>query len=195
MNKEKLSEEEGMRVIREMIAVSRHKLNDSGFHFLLWGVLVAAASLVQYALLMAGYGQASNWVWVIMPAIGVPMAIVYEVRRERREPVKTKFDAIYAAVWQGFGIALILIIVLSIMAQANPVPFLLVLIGLATFISGAVLRFMPLKVGAFVFWFTAVLSLWVPGEELLLLYAASVILGYVGPGLLLRKRFKAKVDV
>lgn len=195
MDKENLTQEESMEVIRQMISMSRRKFGESGFHFLLWGVLVIAAALVQYFLIMQGFGPESNWVWVAMPIIGVPVAVVYEMRRQRREQVKTKFDNIYAALWQGFGIALLLIIPVSLIMQVNPIPFLLILIGLATFVSGAIVRFVPLKVGAVVFWIAAVLSLQLKDADLLLAYSAAVFLGYVVPGLLLRKRFKAESGV
>lgn len=195
MKKENITQEESLELIREMVSLSRHKLSESGFHFLLWGILVGTAALVQYALIAAGFGPESNWVWVVMPLIGVPAAVIYEYRRQRAARVKTKFDGIYASVWTGFGIALFLIIPISIIMQANPIPFILVLVGLATFVSGAVVRFRPLSIGAGVFWLTAVLSLWLGDADLLLAYAGAVFLGYVIPGLLLRKRFKAEQSV
>ena len=184
-----------MEVIRKMIAMSRHKLGESGFHFLLWGVLVSLAALVQYFLIARGFGPESNWVWVVMPLIGVPAAVIYERRRQRSAQVKTKFDHIYASVWLGFGITLFLVIPVSLMMRVNPIPFLLILIGLATFISGSITRFLPLSLGAAVFWITAILSLWLKDADLLLAYAAAVFLGYVVPGLLLRKRFNAEQRV
>jgi low temperature requirement protein LtrA len=66
-------------------------------------------------------------------------------------------------------------------------------VGLATFISGAILRFSPLIIGAVVFWIASGISPLFSGVDFLLVYAAVIFLGYVIPGLMLAKKSQADV--
>jgi hypothetical protein len=68
--------------------------------------------------------------------------------------------------------------------------------GFAVFIAGVVLKFKPLILGAVVFWISSFLYFYV-GESSaqLLVFAGSVVLGYIIPGLMLRKEYKAQNHV
>jgi hypothetical protein len=184
---------QSLDVVHEMIAMARSRIVETGFHFLLWGILVIVASLAQHFLLRVGFGEKSNLVWIGMAVVGAPIAIMYEKRRDKQGNGTTRFDRIYAQLWMGFGIALFVSIFVSIAHTVNPIPFILLLVGLATFVSGAILRFTPLVLGAVVFWITAGLSPWFNSMDFLLVYSASIFIGYVIPGLMLRNKNKANV--
>lgn len=49
-SEKELSADKSLEIIQSMIATAKNNLTDDGFHFLLWGVLVIAASLGQYYL-------------------------------------------------------------------------------------------------------------------------------------------------
>ena len=190
MNQKELSQEESLRIIQGMIALAKSKINETGFHFMLWGSLVIAASISQYVMIHNGMGNASNWVWFIMSVIGVPIAIVYERRRNKEGKTTGKFDKMYGYLWMGFGITLFVTIYVSIAHQVNPIPFILLLIGLATFVSGAIYQFAPLIIGAVVFWITAAICNLFAQTDQLLVYSAAIFIGYIIPGIILWKRSK-----
>jgi membrane-associated HD superfamily phosphohydrolase len=195
MQDKELTHEESIHVIQGMIGLARNKINDTGFHFMLWGILVMLASLIQYFMLNNGYTKESNWIWVIMTVIGVPIGIVYEYRRGKKGRTQTKFDKIYGSLWLGFGITLIVSVFVSLSYGINPIASILSLIGLATFVSGAIYRFVPLIIGAIVFWSAAVISPQISFENQLLVYAFVIFLGYIVPGILLWQKSKAGKDV
>jgi hypothetical protein len=195
MNQKELSQEDSLRIIQGMIALAKSKINDSGFHFLLWGCLVIAASISQYFMIQSGMGNESNWVWFIMGIIGAPIAIVYERRKDRKGKTTGKFDKMYGYLWMGFGITLFVTIYVSIAHRVNPIPFILLLIGLATFVSGAIYQFAPLIIGAIVFWITAAVCHMFDQTDQLLVYSAAIFIGYIIPGILLWKRSKSAVHV
>jgi hypothetical protein len=72
----------------------------------------------------------------------------------------------------------------------------MVITGFAVFMSGVILKFKPLIYGSFVFWLGSFGYYFMPSNSLqLLIFAVSVSLGYIIPGILLRKQFKGQSDV
>lgn len=191
MNKETANHD--LKIVQEMISLARNRVTETGFHFLLWGVLVIFASVSQYVLIKYGFGNVSYYVWFAMPVVGVPVAFFYEIRKAKEQGSSLHFDRIYSQLWLGFGIALSLSVFLSISFKVNPTPYILLLVGLATFVSGAILRFTPLIVGAIVFWLAAGVLPLFDGVDSLLVNAFVIFIGYIIPGLLLAKKSRVHV--
>lgn len=190
MKKEELTHEESLVVIQRMVDIAKNKIDESGSHFLLWGVLVILASTTQYIMIESNYADLSYWVWFIMPLVGVKIAFIYEYKRRKKAPTKTKFDKIYNALWLGLGITLALSIFLSVSLKVNPIPFILLLVGLAIFVSGAIFRFNPLIVSALVFWTASMVCLKFEQHHQLVINAVALFLGYIIPRVLLYAKAK-----
>jgi hypothetical protein len=195
MQNKELTHEESFQVIQGMISLAKNKINDTGFHFLLWGVLVIMASLTQYLIIYNGITHLSDWVWLVLPIIGMPIAFMYESRKAKSAGIKTKFDKMYGYLWLGFGITMVVSIFVSLSSGTNPIPFILLLVGLVTFVSGAIYPFKPLIIGALVFWLAAAFSAQAGEQEQLLINALAIFIGYVIPGFLLYKRSKTVDNV
>lgn len=190
-----LTRDESIRIIQEMIGMARNKMNDTGFHFLWWGALVMIASLAQYFMIEKGLGENSYWVWVALPVLGVPVGLVYEYKRNKKEKTRTRFDKIYGSLWMGFGITVMVAIFVSITYRSNPTAFVLLLVGLATFVSASIYRFTPLLIGAILFWVAAVWCTQLNDQNQLLINAAAIFSGYMIPGLLLWKKYQKEKNV
>lgn len=190
MKDKELTHEESLNVIQGMLQMAKNKITETGFHFLLWGILVIGACLTQYIMIRNDMGATSNWVWIIMPVIGVPLAMGYEYRRNRKGRTSTRFDKIYGFLWLAFGITLGITIFLCAKLGVIPVAFILVLVGLATFVSGCIFPFPPLIVGAFIFWGSAILCVFTDPMNQLLINACAIFAGYIIPGLLLWRKSK-----
>ncbi|MDZ4823442.1 MAG: hypothetical protein SH856_08285 [Flavobacteriales bacterium] len=189
-----MGHEESLRLIERTIASARNKFADDGFHFLLWGVLVILASLACYWLAMINYEK--NYLpWLIMPAIGAPLAIIYEIRKSKTASVRTSLDTYYHAVWMGFGVTLFAVIFFSVRHNLSPISFILAVTGLATFVSGRIFRFGPLTCGGFVFWIAAFIATFIDEGSQLLLNAGATLLGYIIPGTMLWKKAKEERHV
>jgi hypothetical protein len=86
--------------------------------------------------------------------------------------------------------------VLGFMGRSGPenvYPMVLVLYGIATFVSGGVLQFRPLVIGGICCWVLAVAAMFLPFEYQLLALAAAVAAAYIVPGYLLSKQFRSGV--
>lgn len=187
--------QESVELIRKMMTEVRGKFIDDGFHFMLWGLLVIGASLTNYFLLQSSFAEKAYWPWMIMPLVGVPVAIWYGIKQSKKEQVQSHARNQYGMLWLAFGITLFTVIFFSVKAQISPIPFILSLVGMATFISGIITRFRPLVLGGVVFWVSAIVSLWLLPADQLLLNAAATFCGYIIPAILMRKQIRVRTDV
>lgn len=193
-NEEKvLNPQESLRVIRESIDLAKSSLRENGFHFLLWGWLVVLACVGSYYLDVVLHHPRHYLVWIAMTFIGLPVALVYEWRREKKRPtVRNTINDWYGRVWLAFGISLFFVIALAVSARLSPIPFILVLVGFATFVSGSLLRFRPLIFGAVAMWVGAIICLPLSPQEHLLVQAAATVLGYLVPGYWLNRKARVR---
>jgi hypothetical protein len=193
-NEKNLSPSESLAIIQSMIATSKNNLTDDGFHFLLWGILVMLASVAQYTLAVVHYEY--NFIpWMIMPLIGAPIAAIYERRKTKHEKVKSHFDIILGYVWMGAMVTTFIVIFASVKNQLAPFPFILAVVGAATFVSGNILKFKSLIFGAVIFWIAAFACVFVDPVMQLLLNAIATFIGYIIPGILLWRGYKAQQHV
>lgn len=192
MNQESLSSKQSLDIITEMITISRKKIIDNGMHFILWGVLIALCSFIQFFMLLFQYmPQESNLVWLILPIVGTPMSFIIGKKQNEETQVKSILTEIYKKIWLGFGISLFLIIFISIQYHHSPTAFILILMGFAMFLSYLILNFRPMLYGAVVFFVSSVLYIFIKESAFqALFYGISVVLGYLIPGVLLYNKFK-----
>lgn len=180
-----LNPQESLRVIRETIDLAKHSFRENGFHFLLWGWLVVAASAANYYFAEIQPVPHPELAWMVMVAVGVPAALIYEWRRGKRERIENIVHNWYGLIWLGFAISMMLAIPLAVRGGLSPIPFILVLVGFATFMSAVLLRFTPLFIGAAVMWAGALWCMFLTPSQHLLVQAGAAILGYLIPGYLL----------
>lgn len=187
-----LSPQESLRVIRETIDLAKHSFHENGFHFLLWGWLVVIASVTHYYLDEIQHITRPDMAWMIMVVVGVPVAFFYEWRRSKREKSENIVHNWYGLIWLGFAISMVITIPMAVRGGLSPIPFILVLIGFATFMSGVLLRFAPLLIGAAVMWAGALWCMFLTPSQHLLIQAGCAVLGYLVPGYLLNAQSRSR---
>lgn len=187
-----LSPQESLRIIRETIDIAKRTFRDNGFHFLLWGWLVVAASSAHYYLAENQLISRPDMAWMLMVVVGVPVALLYEWRRSKKKKPESVLHNWYGLIWLGFGISMIISIPMAVRSGISPIPFILVLVGFATFMSGVLLRFTPLMIGAAVMWAGALWCLFLTPSQHLLVQAGCAVLGYLVPGYLLNAQSRSR---
>ena len=188
-----LSAQESLRVIRETIDLAKSGFREDGFHFLLWGWLVAIASATDWYLAVIQHDERHSMAWIIMVVIGIPVAMIREWHLGKRQKSQNIVRNWYGLIWLGYAISMILAIPMAVRIGVSPVPFILVLTGFATFMSGVLLKFKPLLIGAAVFWAGALWCMFLSTDQHLLIQSATAILGYLIPGYLLNNLSKNHV--
>ena len=187
----KMTEQESLKIITEMIESSRSKIRDNGFYYLLWGWLMLSASVLNFVLVTAGYDK--PWLpWPVLMAAGMVVSVIAGYRQGREARVMTWFDKTMIYLWWAFFMVLVIVL---FMAGTGVIPWraadglIIALYGLATFVSGGLLRFRPLLVGGLSAWVFAIVILYVPGVYSLLVVAVSLMTAYLIPGYLLKNRY------
>ena len=190
-----LSHQESLDLIQSMIDTARNKVAEDGFHFIMWGTLVIICSLLNYALIKAGYENTSYIPWLVMPFIGAPLAFYYERQLKKQGHAKTHLEDYIKYLWLSYAITLFFAIFFSVSMNASPIPFILMITGMATFTTGMALKFRPLIAGGIVFWMLTIVCFFLSPLNQLLADALGILLGYIIPGILLRKEAQTQNHV
>lgn len=74
MNERQMTHQESLAIISTMIALTQQKMQQSGKgQLLLWGYLSLLTTGVVTLAGVLGWG-ASGWLWLILPAVGLPLS-------------------------------------------------------------------------------------------------------------------------
>ena len=191
---ETLTPEESLQIIQKSISNSRKNIREGSFYYLLWGWALILASLANYFLIrylirLERYDDImlrSLLAWGIFILAAMIIQFVYKSRSSKQERVVTHLDRYITIVWVAAGLLMGLMAFLSLKLDAYPTPFILGVTAMATAVSGLMLRFRPLVVGAVVFLSAAVLASYLKGTDQLLVFAVAMALGYLIPGYIIR---------
>ena len=187
-NEEKLmTGEDSLRVITEMINKTRVSVAQASFHLLLWGWLIFACSLSEFVLWKYA-GWANSWyVWFAVIA-GVFVSLAYGFVKGKRERIFTYGTKIYIWTWIAFFMASVVFFIVFPVKTGNVGKYMLLIAAIPLLISGVILNFWPMMWGAVAFWVLAILAHF-GGETVSgLAMPAAMVIGYLVPGYLLRKR-------
>jgi hypothetical protein len=190
-NEKKLTVEESIEIIQQMISNTKTSLSDNSIYFLMWGWLSIVASLGNIILLKTSVGNYSYYIWFLLPLVGIPLSIYYK----KRNPDKTEtyLGFFIQMLWTGAGITSMVMFVLMFFVYFPILLMFLLLIGTIVFVSGTVMKFKPLIAGAIFFWIGAICcAFFKNSSEQLLIYAISIFLGYIIPGYMLKFQYKKR---
>ncbi len=181
-----LSASESINIITSMIEQAQGNVQKSSFHFLLWGWVVILANLGMYALIQYEYAH-PYIVWVItIPAWVASMVYGYRQGKEKR--AVTHIDRTIMWLWITFGVTIFILIFFGSSIRFNLNPVIILISTIPTFITGVLIRFKPLMLGAVSFWVFGIICFMVNAETQNLVGALAVIVGYLIPGYLLKNK-------
>ncbi len=191
MQSENFSPKDSLLLIDSMISQAKNRFTENGFLYLLWGWVIFACSIFHFVAVKLTLFKHPEWVWTLTWA-AVIFQVIYLVRAKKKEKVKTYSDGIIDAIWICFAMSMLVLTI--VMGRFNLWVYInslvLIFYGIPTFLSGFVMRFTPLKIGGVVCWVLAILSTFSLPVYYLLLLASAVLIAWIIPGYLLRKKFK-----
>lgn len=179
--------EDSLRLITEMINKTKANIRQGSFHLLFWGWLIFVCSFSEY-LLFRLTGWQNVWVVWLLTIPGVFVSFIYAYIHGRRSKVFTYADMIYMWIWIGFLITAIILFLILSDAIETVSPFILVIAGYATFMSGFIIKFRPLIIGGITFWIFTVISHFAGPGFAPLAMPLAVLTGYLLPGYLLKRK-------
>lgn len=170
-----------------MINRTKVNINQGSFHLLFWGWLLTVCSLS--AWLLAKYTGYSHpyFVWfLVIPGSFVSM--IYGFVNGRKAKVHTYAEMLYMWTWIGFLFAAIVLFIVQAKSMQTVTPYILLLAGFPTFLSGFIIKFKPLIIGGICFWIMALLVNFAGPSLAPLGTPIAVLIGYLIPGYMLKTR-------
>jgi hypothetical protein len=198
MTNENLSAEQSLQVIQSMIEKAKNQLSENGHLYLLWGWVIFIASAGQFVLLNIVHYQNDYIVW-FLPWLAVIYQAFYLAKKKKQKKVTGYADHIIGFVWITFFILLVLFGFIFGRALGPEYyklvcPASLALYGMPTLMSGIILRFRPLIVGAIGCWLLSIGALFVRYDYQILFLSAAMIIAWIIPGYILRSNYQKQKD-
>jgi len=100
------------------------------------------------------------------------------------------FDRAMAYLWSSSGALIVLAVVFCVLHNLSPNPMVHFVAGTATFISGGILRFNPLKIGGIILAFSGIASIFASEANQQIIFAFAMLAGYIYPAIALKKAEK-----
>jgi hypothetical protein len=191
-NQEQLTAQSSLALIESMINKAQNRYSENGTLYLLWGWIIFICSFGQYVLLnYTSLGANTGLIWMLT-LVALIYQLYYLKVKERKETVKTYTDEMIGYVWMVFGISMGLVSYISLKLGGWQLMYALILLlyGMPTFLTGAIMRFTPLKIGGIICWGLSVLAVFISTKEVILLLIPAVVSAWIIPGYILRAKFK-----
>lgn len=190
MQSESFSPKDSLLLIDQMISQAKNRISENGFLYLLWGWVILFCSVGHFILIQTQLIANPEIIWATC-WIAVIFQVIYLIKNKKKETVKTYSDQIIDYIWISFGICMFIV---SIAMSRNDgwkhlYPMYLMLYGIPTFLSGVVMRFLPLRAGGVICWLLSVSAIFISPLYALLLLGAAVVAAWIVPGYLLRKKY------
>lgn len=182
----KLSPEQSLDLISSMIRQTQGNASNGSFYFLLWGWVITLCNFGMYILLQVTTPNYAALVWTL----GIPawiITMIYASRQDKSRPVTTHLDKISMWLWIGIGITILPSWIFGEQINWHVNAVVLMPIGLATFVSGIIIKFRPLLFGGITFWIAGTLCYIVSPLDQYLVGGVAMIFGYLVPGYMLKK--------
>lgn len=191
MEQPEFSTQNSLQLIESMINKAQNRFNENGHLYLLWGWVIFFCSIIHFVVDYWNIYDKPQLVWIATWG-AVIYQMIYLARTKRKERVKTYTDEIIGYVWFVFVISMGLMgyVAGKFGAWGLMYPLFLILYGIPTFLSGAIIKFPPLQIGAVGCWILAIASTFVINQYQVLFLALAVLSAWIIPGYLLRSRFK-----
>jgi hypothetical protein len=114
--------------------------------------------------------------------------MIYGFMTGRKAKVRTYTGILYMWIWFGFFIAAMVLFIVHSKSMYSVAPYILLLAGLPTFISGFLIKFKPLIAGGICFWVIALAIFFAGTDTYSLGSAIAMLFGYLIPGYMLKNR-------
>jgi hypothetical protein len=186
-NEKMMTGEESLKIITEMINRTKVNIRQGSFHLLFWGWLITVCSLSEWVITNLTHYAHPYYVWILVIP-GAFVSMIYGAVTGRKAKVHTYADMLYMWTWIGFLFAAIVLFIVQSDRMENITPYILLLAGFPTFLSGFIIKFKPLIAGGICFWVIAILVHFAGPSLALLGTPVAMITGYLIPGYMLRNK-------
>ncbi len=207
VQQENFDEKESLRLITDMINKTKQSFHETGFGPIMWGAVVTLCGLTTYLSIEFNFKLPFD-VWSLVLLAIIPQ-VIYSIREGRKRGAKSYNDIAMDFTWIAFGISMgvMALVVNSMVADYTAIPnilqvrgdfrlsshftgFYLIIYAIPTFITGGVMKFMPMLIGGIVCWVLAGLSVFTNYKIDMLFTAIAATVAWLVPGLILNVKYR-----
>lgn len=174
-------------IISDSISAAKENIKNQSFYYILWGWLVIISSLFNFALLKFGAHKLHFIPWILIMPLGWVATIIYARNHSGERGFETHLESFLKYLWIVLGLSMLVVVFISIMNKMNPAILTLVLAGIGTTVSGFTMKFKPLIWGGNIMFIFSISCLYIQNENVYLIYAVAIALGYLLPAYRLKK--------
>jgi len=194
MEKNNLTPEESFSIITNAITSLKTNYKDNAKSFLLWGWMLTFASISNFIIIVI-LKQQEAWQlmgplslanWFVFCLVTFIILFFMDRKINKTKKVYSLLEDYIKKLWIVYAVTMFTAIFLCIKLQLVPPPILLLITGLATTVTGLLIKFRPLIFGGIAFFVFSIAATFVTNEYLSLIVGASIICGYLIPGYLLK---------
>jgi hypothetical protein len=213
MKQDKMTEQESLQLISQMINKAKGSYHDSGIGPMLWGCVISICSLVTFLRIKFNFDLPFD-IWLLTLIAIVPQVFII-MKENKLKKVRSYDDTMMDYTWSCFGIAIFLLIFINgnIISNLNPVfqtyidvkgskpdfnyssfssSFFLLLYGFPTIVSGGCRNFKPMLYGGILCWLCCIISVYTKTDVDMLLTTISAIGAWLIPGIILWNKNKKR---
>jgi hypothetical protein len=208
MAQEIFDPKDSLELIDKMIRKAKGSYHETGLGSILWGVVVTTCAMITWLQIYFSFHLPFD-IWLLTAIAIIPQIIISYQEKKERHALRYEDQAL-DYIWGVFGIGIFLLVLIhsflfselreqagqsiSIVGKYSSSYFLL-LYGIPTIITGAIMRFNLMLWGGVVCWGMLIVSLYTDYPTDMLLTALSAICAWLIPGIKLRLRYIAKKAV
>ncbi|HRH51082.1 MAG TPA: hypothetical protein PLP23_20195 [Panacibacter sp.] len=184
-----LTEEESLKLISRTIYEAKGYFHESGVAVIIYGFSIFICSILSYLTDKAIITFPFQPFYLFIPVFFVQSYV--QVKEEKKKKAKTFTDEAIDFVWTGFFIS-VLVAFTAIFAGIHyiAISIILILAGLAAFLTGILSKFRYHIITSFLCWLLASVSFFIQNANIYLLLAAVAVLLWIVPGFILNAVFK-----
>jgi len=194
MSEEKqLSEQESLRLIAQMINQAKSFYYESGISPLIWGFTnLICFTLAYFDRTVKGFDLPFSPFFLMIITLAIQLYYDRKEGHEKKAIATTYHDDVHKYVWMSFGFAIAIFSAAGSIANIGypMLPVFLILFGIPTLITGCIIKFPPMIIGAVICWIFSVVAFLHQGYYAYLLCAAGATAAWIIPGFILRAEFK-----
>ena len=154
MEEKKLTEQESISIIAEMISRTKERYIGDGNIMLMWGWLTIAVTGLVWLLISKTQNPFWNFLWFLIPIVGCISTPVMARKSEKKRGVKTYSDKISSQIWLAVGIVAIAITIICVVFNFCGIlvwdlflVYALMIVPFAEIVQGLIVKEKSLVVG------------------------------------------------
>jgi len=187
--------ESELALIKQMMADSRRVVADNGWHYIFWGVVVTAALIANYIMVLQHISMNyAGLMWFITMISASIIDRIADKKYAGKRRVSTFAGKLLSSLWSASGISMFMLgFVGTITGAYNAIyicSLISVVLGVAYYTSGAIQQIKWLQWLSLGWWAGAVYTFVFPSVHTLLIFAVMMVCFQVVPGIILYKKWK-----